>query len=74
GRWRYEPEGRTLVGDNGQNTGGAQYEASSLIVEPTAEQLAAAGPPPRKLLNEYTQVPSSLPGVVAETAEEVTEG
>ncbi|UQA33514.1 DUF3488 and transglutaminase-like domain-containing protein [Streptomyces sp. HNA39] len=74
GRWRYEPEGRTLIGDKGQNTGGAQYEVSSLIVEPTAAQLAAAGRPPQKLLQEYTQVPDSLPAVVAEQAEEITEG
>ncbi|MFJ9640649.1 transglutaminaseTgpA domain-containing protein [Streptomyces sp. NPDC101178] len=74
GRWRYEPEGRTLIGDKGQNTGGAQYEVSSLVVEPTAAQLAAAGPPPQKLFDEYTQVPDSLPGVVAEQAREITEG
>ncbi|WP_411078602.1 DUF3488 and DUF4129 domain-containing transglutaminase family protein [Streptomyces sp. cmx-18-6] len=74
GRWRYEAEGRTLVGDDGQTTGGAEYEVSSLVVEPTAEQLAAAGPPPQKLREEYTQVPDSLPDVVAETAEKVTEG
>lgn len=74
GRWRYEPEGRTLIGDDGQDTGGAQYEVSSLIVEPTAAQLAAAGPPPEKLRSEYTQVPDSLPNVVAEEAEKITEG
>ncbi|MFI1188078.1 DUF3488 and DUF4129 domain-containing transglutaminase family protein [Streptomyces californicus] len=74
GRWRYEPEGRTLVGDDGQTTRGAQYEVGSLVVEPTAGQLAAAGAPPEKLLREYTQVPDSLPAVVAETAERVTEG
>lgn len=74
GRWRYEPEGRTLVGDDGQTTRGASYEVGSLVVEPTAAQLAAAGPPPEELVREYTQVPGSLPGVVAETAEQVTEG
>ncbi|MFE1364983.1 DUF3488 and DUF4129 domain-containing transglutaminase family protein [Streptomyces anulatus] len=74
GRWRYEPEGRTLVGDDGQTTRGAQYEVGSLVVEPTAAQLAAAGSPPEELVREYTQVPGSLPGVVAETAEKVTEG
>ncbi|PCG83867.1 transglutaminase [Streptomyces sp. WZ.A104] len=74
GRWRYEPEGRTLVGDDGQTTRGAQYEVSSLVVEPTAEQLAAAGPPSQSLSQEYTRVPESLPSVVAETAEKVTEG
>ncbi|MBM7054075.1 transglutaminase TgpA family protein [Streptomyces durocortorensis] len=74
GRWRFEPEGRTLVGDDGQTTRGAQYEVGSLVVEPTAEQLAAAGQPPGELLREYTQLPGSLPDVVAETAERVTEG
>ncbi|MFL0023004.1 DUF3488 and DUF4129 domain-containing transglutaminase family protein [Streptomyces sp. NBUL23] len=74
GRWRYEPEGRTLVGDDGQTTRGAQYEVGSLVVEPTADQLAAAGPPPPELVREYTQVPGSLPEVVAETAEQVTRG
>lgn len=74
GRWRYEPEGRTLVGDDGQTTRGSRYEVGSLVVEPTAAQLAAAGPPPRSLVREYTRVPDSLPGVVAETAERVTRG
>lgn len=74
GRWRYEPEGRTLVGDDGQTTRGASYEVGSLVVEPTADQLAAAGPPPQELVREYTQVPGSLPKVVADTAEQVTQG
>ncbi|MCX4968808.1 DUF3488 and transglutaminase-like domain-containing protein [Streptomyces sp. NBC_00654] len=74
GRWRYEPEGRTLVGDAGQTTRGAQYEAGSLIIEPTAAQLAAAGPPPKALAREYTRLPGSLPDVVDETARKVTAG
>ncbi|MFE9728235.1 DUF3488 and DUF4129 domain-containing transglutaminase family protein [Streptomyces sp. NPDC005794] len=74
GRWRYEPEGRTLVGDDGQTTRGARYEVSSLVVEPTAAQLAAARPPRADVAREYTRVPSSLPDVVEETAERVTAG
>ncbi|THA74047.1 DUF4129 domain-containing protein [Streptomyces sp. A0642] len=74
GRWRFEPEGRTLVGDDGETTGGAQYGVSSLVVQPTAAQLARAGAAPTALLREYTQVPGSLPKVVRETAEEVTRG
>lgn len=74
GRWRYEPEGRTLVGDDGQTTRGARYEVSSLVVEPTGAQLAAAAPPPADMAREYTRVPSSLPDVVEETAERVTAG
>ncbi|TXS03028.1 transglutaminase [Streptomyces sp. col6] len=74
GRWRYEPEGRTLVGDDGETTGGAQYTVTSLDVQPTAEQLARAGAVPAALLREYTEVPESLPEVVAQRAEEVTKG
>ncbi|MEU5615028.1 DUF3488 and transglutaminase-like domain-containing protein [Streptomyces sparsogenes] len=74
GRWRYEPEGRTLVGDRGQTTRGVRYRVNSLVVEPTAAQLAAAPRPSAKLLREYTKVPDSLPAVVARTARQVTAG
>ncbi|MFF7091534.1 DUF3488 and DUF4129 domain-containing transglutaminase family protein [Streptomyces rubradiris] len=74
GRWRYEPVGMTLAGDRGQTTRGERYEVASLDVEPTAEQLAAAPPPPAALWEQYTKVPSSLPRVVARTAKEITEG
>ncbi|KQX79724.1 MULTISPECIES: transglutaminase TgpA family protein [Streptomyces] len=74
GRWRYEPEGRTLVGDDGQTTRGSRYEVGSLVVEPTSGQLAGAPAPRPDLAREYTRVPASLPEVVQETAERVTEG
>ncbi|MER6101013.1 DUF3488 and transglutaminase-like domain-containing protein [Streptomyces sp. NPDC001832] len=74
GRWRYEPMGRTLVGDRGETTRGAQYQVTSLMVQPTADQLAAAGAPPAALQREYTLVPSSLPKVVRQTADRVTKG
>ncbi|MFF2812290.1 transglutaminaseTgpA domain-containing protein [Streptomyces sp. NPDC058000] len=74
GRWRFEPEGRTLVGDRGQNTHGLQYQVESLQVRPTAHQLAAAPPPPAALQREYTKVPDSLPPIVRTTARQVTRG
>ncbi|WP_344098018.1 DUF3488 and transglutaminase-like domain-containing protein, partial [Streptomyces stramineus] len=74
GRWRYEPEGRTLVGDRGQDTRGARYQVSSLLVEPTAAQLAAAPAPRERVLREYTEVPESLPKSVSATARSVTAG
>ncbi|GAA2602784.1 transglutaminaseTgpA domain-containing protein [Streptomyces tubercidicus] len=74
GRWRFEPEGRTLVGDRGQNTHGLQYQVESLQVRPTSRQLAAAPAPPADLLREYTKVPRSLPPVVRSTALRVTRG
>ncbi|MCT2593372.1 DUF3488 and transglutaminase-like domain-containing protein [Streptomyces sp. N2-109] len=74
GDWRFEPEGRTLVGDRGQNTRGAQYTVESLSVRPTAEQLAQAGPPPASMVEEYTEVPDSLPSVVEKQAQDLTGG
>ncbi|WP_399924294.1 transglutaminaseTgpA domain-containing protein [Streptomyces kanamyceticus] len=74
GRWRYEPVGRALVGDRGQTTRGARYEVKSLVVEPTAEQLADAPSPPADLRKEFTKVPDSLPGLVGATARRVTKG
>ncbi|MFE0643461.1 DUF3488 and DUF4129 domain-containing transglutaminase family protein [Streptomyces sp. NPDC058877] len=74
GRWRYEPAGRMLVGDDKQTTKGARYQVTSLDVQPTAEQLAGAGPAPEKLRREYTKVPPSLPSDVKQTALTVTEG
>ncbi|MCA1224147.1 transglutaminase TgpA family protein [Streptomyces sp. 8L] len=74
GRWRYEPEGRTLVGDRGQSTRDARYTVDSLEVNPSRQQLASAGRPPASIQHEYTEVPSSLPAVVKKTAEDVTAG
>ncbi|MEU9124739.1 DUF3488 and transglutaminase-like domain-containing protein [Streptomyces sp. NPDC048506] len=74
GRWRYEPQGRTLVGDRGQNTRGLQYQVESLQVRPTSQQLAGAPAPPAGLVREYTKVPGSLPPVVKATARKITHG
>ncbi|CAL9422282.1 transglutaminase TgpA family protein [Streptomyces sp. enrichment culture] len=72
GNWRYEPLGMTLVGDHGQNTRGLTYQVRSLDVQPTAEQLAAAGPPPEAIRRDFTELPDSLPAVVSRTARQVT--
>ncbi|MFF9910939.1 DUF3488 and DUF4129 domain-containing transglutaminase family protein [Streptomyces sp. NPDC013457] len=74
GRWRYEPAGRMLVGDDGQTTRGARYTVASLDVRPTAAQLAAAPPASSALRAEYTKVPDSLPLDVRATALQVTKG
>lgn len=74
GRWRFEPSGRTLVGDRGETTRGAQYQVGSLLVEPTREQLASAPKAPASLVREYTKVPDNLPEEVEATAREVTDG
>ncbi|MDK1475585.1 transglutaminaseTgpA domain-containing protein [Streptomyces sp. 549] len=74
GRWRFEPVGRTLVGDRGQTTKGVRYQVESLQVRPTAAQLAEAPQPQPGMLREYTAVPPSLPDEVRSTARRVTAG
>ncbi|SHL84626.1 transglutaminase TgpA family protein [Actinacidiphila paucisporea] len=73
GDWRYEPEGRMVVGDHGQTTAGLQYQVGSMQLEPTAAQLAAAPPAAGKIAEQYEKVPDSLPAVVAATARQVTQ-
>ncbi|MFE4638652.1 transglutaminaseTgpA domain-containing protein [Streptomyces sp. NPDC056773] len=79
GKWRFEPAGRTLVGDQlgkdrFQNAQGVQYSVRSLLLNPTAEQLRKAPAPNPEIAAEYTKVPDNLPPVVAQTAREVTNG
>ncbi|MEU9145319.1 DUF3488 and transglutaminase-like domain-containing protein [Streptomyces sp. NPDC048349] len=79
GRWRFEPAGRTLVGDQlgkdrFQNVQGAQYSVRSLLLKPTAQQLRNAPEPDPAVLAEYTKLPENLPQVVPDTARQVTQG
>ncbi|BBC37211.1 hypothetical protein SGFS_085050 [Streptomyces graminofaciens] len=74
GDWRYEPIGRTLVGDHDQDTKGVEYEVESLIVQPTAKQLAQAPEPSALMKREFTKVPENLAPEVAQTARKVTAG
>ncbi|MEO3978879.1 DUF3488 and transglutaminase-like domain-containing protein [Streptomyces sp. CAU 1734] len=74
GRWRFEPSGRTLVGDAGEDSRGAEYEVTSLQVKPTPAQLAGAPPARAAVQSEYTKVPDDLPAMVEDTALQVTAG
>ncbi|WP_326591363.1 transglutaminase family protein [Streptomyces sp. NBC_01294] len=79
GKWRFEPVGRTLVGDQlgrdrFQNVQGSAYTVRSLLLNPTAQQLQSAPAPDPQIRDEYTKVPDNLPQVVAETARRVTQG
>ncbi|MFG1806579.1 transglutaminaseTgpA domain-containing protein [Streptomyces sp. NPDC049040] len=72
GDWRYEPEGRMVIGEDGQTTAGLHYQVTSMQLEPTAAQLAAAPPATGQIADKYEKVPGSLPGIVAATARQVT--
>ncbi|MCX5014410.1 transglutaminaseTgpA domain-containing protein [Streptomyces sp. NBC_00555] len=79
GKWRFEPAGRTLVGDQlgkdkFQNVQGAQYSVRSLLLKPTAQQLRNAPEADPAIRAEYTKLPDNLPPVVTDTARQVTQG
>ncbi|MFD5552170.1 DUF3488 and DUF4129 domain-containing transglutaminase family protein [Streptomyces goshikiensis] len=79
GKWRFEPAGRTLVGDQlgkdkFQNVQGAQYTVRSMMLRPTVRQLQSAPAPGDAIRADYTKLPDNLPPVVADTARKVTQG
>ncbi|MEV6107587.1 DUF3488 and transglutaminase-like domain-containing protein [Streptomyces sp. NPDC051940] len=70
--WQFEPEGRMVVGTDGEDTGGTDYRLKVYDVQPTAEQLASAGAPPSDLRAEYTQLPPRFPAEARRKAAAVT--
>jgi transglutaminase-like putative cysteine protease len=74
GDWRYQPNDRMIVGEHGQTTSGITYQVTSMEVQPTAAQLAAAPKPTGQIAEQDTKVPDSLPKIVHDTALQVTRG
>jgi transglutaminase-like putative cysteine protease len=73
GEFRYDRGSQTLISRDGETiTEGLSYEVQHLLVEPTAEQLAAAPEPDPDLLEYYTRVPDDLPAEVQATAATMT--
>ncbi|MCS5714972.1 DUF3488 and transglutaminase-like domain-containing protein [Herbiconiux sp. CPCC 205716] len=73
GNWLITPNTFTITDLQG-DTRGINYEATSLAVAPTAEQLAAAGATVPDDLAGYLQLPADLPPVIAQEASTVTAG
>ena len=75
GDWKYEPEGRTLIGGTSATTAaGLKYQVTSLVLSPTSQQLADAPAPSAAMLKTYTALPSDLPQLVRTDARSVTAG
>ncbi|MFC7216713.1 transglutaminaseTgpA domain-containing protein [Streptomyces polyrhachis] len=70
--WKFEPVGRTVVGSDGRDTGGAEYRLKVYQVRPTPEQLMNAGEPPAELRREFTALPGDFPAEVRRKAAELT--
>ncbi len=71
GKWRLEPRGEYVVGDNGQTTAGLSYAVTSLALSPSLDALAAAGPAPAQVRQYYTRLPADLPPMARQLAEQI---
>lgn len=73
GDFSYVPDDQTAAA---RSTGAIvdvdTYEVSYSNIQPTEDQLRAAGPPPAEILSRYGGVPTDIPAVVADTAKAVT--
>ncbi|SEF62680.1 protein of unknown function [Actinacidiphila yanglinensis] len=74
GDWKFQPEGRMIVGEHGQTAAGQRYTVTSMQIDPTAAQLADAPPATGRIAKQYEQVPDSLPAIVKQTALRETKG
>ncbi len=71
GNWLYDQSTLNVVGDGVTTTPGLSYTVQHLLVEPTPEDLAAAGPVPPGISATWTALPDDLPPSIAATAAEV---
>ena len=71
GDWLYDESTLNVVGDDVQTSEGLRYSLEYVMVEPSAEVLATAPPPPADVVERWTRLPAATPGVVRATAERV---
>ncbi|MFF1877396.1 transglutaminaseTgpA domain-containing protein [Leifsonia sp. NPDC058230] len=73
GTWSWDPDDLTIGGVN-SSTQGQKYTATSLVIQPTAEQLKNAGGFVPTSIERDLFLPSSLPPIIASTAIAATQG
>ncbi|HWL76119.1 DUF3488 and transglutaminase-like domain-containing protein [Microbacterium sp.] len=71
GQWAAVPYNRTVTARSG-STQGQVYEVVSHVPRPTLEQIRARPSRANEQRDETTQIPTDLPPIVAELAQEVT--
>ena len=74
GDWSYVPAvtGRHRQHRRWRRSACTSYDLAYSSVNPTAEQLRAAGPPPADIVETYAQVPSGVPAIIAQEARAIT--
>jgi transglutaminase-like putative cysteine protease len=73
GDWRYNPDSLDIVAsEEGLDTAGLSYRVTSLLSDPSTEDLAESTGTPARILNAYTGLPDDLPDEVKDLTEEIT--
>jgi transglutaminase-like putative cysteine protease len=73
GTWGWEPDGLSIRSER-SNARDQAYQVQSIQVQPTVEQLLAAGTAVQAGFDRYLQLPEDLPAIVGETAVQVVGG
>ena len=75
GDWSYVPQSQVVTANTELAAVGMQsYDLAYSSVNPTTEQLRAAGPPPADIVDTYAHVPSGVPAIIAQEARAITTG
>jgi transglutaminase-like putative cysteine protease len=75
GDWSYVPQSQVVTANAHLAAAGIQsYDMSYASVEPTDEQLQAAGSPPDDIMRAYGKVPPGVPAIIAQQASAITAG
>ncbi|MES2170183.1 MAG: DUF3488 and transglutaminase-like domain-containing protein [Actinomycetota bacterium] len=70
GSWYWSSEGHSVTSQD-RTTAGQKYTVSDIAVDPTPEQLLAAGNSVPAGLGRYLQVPKGTPAIIAATAKKI---
>ncbi len=75
GDWSYVPQSQVITANTDLAAAAlTSYELTYASVDPTAEQLAAAGTVPDDIKKTYAQVPDGVPQLIADRARAITSG
>ena len=75
GNWKYDTTTMDfLASSEGLDAAGLDYSLTHADLDPTAQQLATAGPSSGSVDPEFTDLPQDLPEMVSDLAAEVTQG
>ncbi len=71
GNWLYDATTLNIIGDDEATRQGMQYTVQHLLVEPSPQVLADAGPAPADVVTTWTALPETTPDSIRQQAVEV---